>query len=232
MLHKVWQIFDFFVSKILKLIIVNMLQKRISVKFLKLCFESYCNSWFLINKKTKNKYQMINVAMNMNEIIIRDVNLSFNVEKFLKEFARICVAFLINFFFEYDQVILIEKSRDLTAFMISLSLLRMTRLSQNAINSMTQFVRIIIEIFKKHIVASRCWSFVDDINIKNSRSNYDEKEILSEIRLFIIKHIQWLNAVLVNLEKTNCTISNEKSQFYIFEIKTIDFVYDSNDQIL
>ena len=99
---------------------------------------------------------MINVAMNMNEVIIRDVNLSFNVEEFSKEFARMCVAFLIDFFFEYDQVILIEKSRDLTAFMISLSLLRMTRLSQSAINSMTQFVRVIIEIFKKHIIASRC----------------------------------------------------------------------------
>ena len=58
----------------------------------------------------------------MNEIIIRNVNLSFNVEKFSKEFMKICVAFLINFFFEYDQMILIEKFRDLTAFMISLNL--------------------------------------------------------------------------------------------------------------
>ena len=99
---------------------------------------------------------MINVAMNMNGVIIRDVNLPSNVEEFLKEFAEMCVAFLINLFFEYDQVILTEKFRDLTAFMTSLSLFRMTRLSQSAINSMTQFVRIIIEIFKKHIVASRC----------------------------------------------------------------------------
>ena len=45
---------------------------------------------------------MINAAMNMSEIIIRDVNLLFNVEEFLKEFARMCVAFLIDFFFEYD----------------------------------------------------------------------------------------------------------------------------------
>ena len=98
---------------------------------------------------------MINVAMNMNEIIIRDVNLLFNVEKFSKEFAKMCVTFLINFFSEYDQVILIEKFRDLTAFIISLSLLRMTQFSQNTINSMTQFVQIIIEIFRKYIIASR-----------------------------------------------------------------------------
>ena len=138
--------------------------------------------------------------------------------------------FLINFFFEYDQVILIEKFRDLTAFIIFLSLFRITRLSQSAINSMTQFVRIIIEIFKKHIVASRCWSFVDDINVKNSRSNYDEKEILFKIRLFIMKYIQWLNAMLVNLEKISCTISDEKFQFCMSELKIVDFIYDSNDK--
>ena len=127
-------------------------------------------------------------------------------------------------------MILIEKSRNLTAFMISLSLFWITRLSQSVINSMTQFVRIIIEIFKKHIVASRCWSFVDNINVKSSRLDYDEKEILSEVRLFIMKHVQWLNAVLMNLEKTSCTILNKKSQFCISELKIVDFVYDSNDK--
>ena len=38
----------------------------------------------------------------MNEIIIRNVNLSFNVEKLLKKFTKMCVIFLIDFFFEYD----------------------------------------------------------------------------------------------------------------------------------
>ena len=102
MLYKVWQVLGFSVSKTLKLIVVNMLQKRINAEFLKSCFESYRNSWFLIDKKIKNKYRMINVAMNMNKVIIRNVNLPFNVKKFSKEFARMCVAFLINFFFEYD----------------------------------------------------------------------------------------------------------------------------------
>ena len=58
----------------------------------------------------------------MNEIIIRDVNLSFNIEKFSKKFVTMSAIFLIDFFFEYDQVILIEKFRDLTPFMIFLNL--------------------------------------------------------------------------------------------------------------
>ena len=60
--------------------------------------------------------------MNINEIIIRNINLSFNVEELLKEFATMCVVFLINFFFQYDQMILIQKFRNLTAFTIFLNL--------------------------------------------------------------------------------------------------------------
>ena len=45
---------------------------------------------------------MINTIMNMNEMIIRDVNLSFNVEKFLKEFVNMLITSLIDFFFNYN----------------------------------------------------------------------------------------------------------------------------------
>ena len=34
----------------------------------------------------------------------------------------------------------------------------------------------------------------------------------------------------MNLEKANRMISNEKSQFYIFELKIINFICDSNDR--
>ena len=96
--YKIWQVSNFFVSKTLKSTIIKMLQKQIDVKLLKLCFEFYHNSWFLINKKIKNKYWMINVVMNMNEVIIQNVNLLFNVEKFFEKFTNMRVISLINFF--------------------------------------------------------------------------------------------------------------------------------------
>ena len=77
---------------------------------------------------------MINAIMNMNEMIIRDVNLSFNVEKFSKKFADMLITSLINFFFNYDQITFVKKCQNLTIFMISLELLRMIRLSQKIIN--------------------------------------------------------------------------------------------------
>ena len=85
--------------------------------------------------------------MNMNEVIIRDVNLSFNVKKFSKEFADMLITSLINFFFDYDQMMLVEKYRNLTTFMTFLELLKMIKFSQKIINSIVQFVKIIIKIF-------------------------------------------------------------------------------------
>ena len=127
---------------------------------------------------------------------------------------------------------LVEKCRDLTTFMISFKLLRMIKLFQKIINSIVQFVKVIIKIFWKHIVASRCWSFVDDINVNESRSNYENKKAFSEVRLYILKHIQWLNAILVNLKKTNYMISDEKFQFCVADLKIVSFICDSNDRSL
>ena len=61
--------------------------------------------------------------MNINEIIIQNVNLLFNVEEFSEKFASIRVASLIDFFFKYNQMILIKKSRNLIIFIIFLKLL-------------------------------------------------------------------------------------------------------------
>ena len=72
--------------------------------------------------------------MNMNEMIIHDVNLSFNVKKFLKKFANMLITSLINFFSNYDQIMFAKKCRNLTTFIISFKFLKMIKLSQKIIN--------------------------------------------------------------------------------------------------
>ena len=106
-----------------------MFQKKIDVDFLEFNFDSYKNFWFLIDKKIKNKYRIINVIMNMNEMIIRDVNLSFNIKKFSKKFTNMLITSLIDFFFNYDQITLVKKCRNLTTFMILFKFLKMIKLS-------------------------------------------------------------------------------------------------------
>ena len=84
--------------------------------------------------------------MNMNEVIIRNINLSFNVKEFSKEFADMLITSLINFFFDYDQVMLVEKCRNLTTFIISFKLLKIIKFFQKNINLIAQFIKMIIKI--------------------------------------------------------------------------------------
>ena len=80
-------------------------------------------------------------------MIIRDVNLSFNVKKFLKKFANMLITFLIDFFFNYDQITFAKKCQNLIIFMISLEFLKIIKFSQKVINLIVQFVKMIIKIF-------------------------------------------------------------------------------------
>jgi hypothetical protein len=45
-----------------------------------------------------------------------------------------------------------------------------------------------------------------------------------------MKHIQTLNRVLIDLKRTECTVSEIKSQFCCAEIKIVDFVCDADDR--
>jgi hypothetical protein len=83
----------------------------------------------LAKKKDKISYRLVNAAMEMNRVIIRDANMPPSADEFAEEFSRYAIISLINFFFKYDQVELNFSSRDMITFITSLRLLRMTILS-------------------------------------------------------------------------------------------------------
>jgi hypothetical protein len=49
---------------------------------------------------------MINAAININKIIIRDVNLLSDVNEFFEEFVDMIMIFLIDLFSKYNQITL------------------------------------------------------------------------------------------------------------------------------
>jgi hypothetical protein len=134
--HEVWQIFEFQVFKVLMKTIAEIIKNRIKNDVLKFCYEFYRNSWFLVKKK-KKKYRLINVVLKMNRVIIRDANLSSTIDEFSEKFADCAIVSLVNLFFEYDQLSLIEKCRDIIVFMISLDLMKMTTIFMKTINFVT-----------------------------------------------------------------------------------------------
>jgi hypothetical protein len=167
----------------------------------------------------------VNHAVKLNRMIIRDANLLPAVDSFSEEFADCAIISLINFFFDYDQIEFDVKSRDITAFMIPIGFFRQTTFSQGAINSIAQFVRIVIKILQKHI-PHICLPFMDDIGVKGPRIIYNNEEAAPGTRRYMLEHIIWLDGVLADLKRAGCTILGPKSQFCMPGIRIVSFVCD------
>jgi hypothetical protein len=103
-----------------------MLNDRIKRDILKKSENPYRNLWFLTKKKDKISYRLINAAMKINRVIIRNINIPLSTNEFAEEFFGYAIASLINFLSEYNQVELDFLNRDMTAFIIPFNLFRMT----------------------------------------------------------------------------------------------------------
>ena len=225
--HKAWQTPSFAIPRALHATVTEMLQERLDRGVLEPCHGPYRNPWFLVEKKEKGRYRIINAALDMNRVTIRDANLPPSADEFSEEFAGCQIASLIDFFAGYDQMELDVQSRDMTAFMTPLGLLRMTTPPMGATNSVAQFVRVMTKILLDHIRSGRAKPFLDDIAVKGPKDNYNNEEVETGIRRFVLEHIMWLDAVLADIERAGCSISGIKSQFCMPGLKIVGYVTDS-----
>ncbi len=85
-------------------------------------------------------------------------------------------------------------------------------------------MRVIIKILQDHL--SRYLLFIDDIGVKSPKIIYNNKEMAPGIRKYVLEHIQWLDKILADLERIDCTILSAKSQFYIADIRVIRYLCD------
>jgi len=140
-------------------------------------------------KKKSEKYQIVNIIMNINKYTVQNVNLSFNMKEFVKEFAGMIIFSMIDFFSEYDQVELNLKSHDMMTFQTPMELLQQITLSQETTNLPAQFSCITRKILE-HNILHDCKSYFDNMNVKDLKTKYDEKKIFSEVRCYIFEHLQ------------------------------------------
>ncbi len=219
--HQTWQSPGFPVPRKLVPEVIRMLQERCDAGTLEPCHGPYRNSWFLVRKKS-GAYRHVDAAMKYNAVTIRDALLPPDADEVSEAFAGCKVSSLIDFFSGYDQVSLDVESRDITAFMSPLGLLRHTTLVQGATNSPAQFIRIVNNILKDHI-PERCRTFIDDVPVMGPTSTYDGKEAAPGIRQFMLEHIINLDRVLSDIERAGATIG-PKSQFCMDGIKLVGYV--------
>ena len=103
------------------------------------------------------------------------------MNEFSKNFAEYSIIFIVDYFADYYQIPLDRFSRDLIAFINLLRLVRMTRLPQGWINSVTKFIYIIKRVYYRQI-PREMRSFIDDIDIKDLKNKYNDEKISSDVR--------------------------------------------------
>ena len=62
------------------------------------CHGPYRNPQYLVKKRTQGKYRLVNFAVELNRVTIRDANLPSSADGFSEEFAGCTISSLIDFF--------------------------------------------------------------------------------------------------------------------------------------
>lgn len=74
-----------------------MLQERLKIGVIEPCYGPYRNPWYLIKKTIPGKYRLVNVAVELNRVTVRDANLPPSADEFSEEFAGCAISSLIGF---------------------------------------------------------------------------------------------------------------------------------------
>lgn len=188
------------------------------------CQSPYRNPWFAVKKKDDD-YRLVNAAMNINRVTIRDAALPPSADEFSEDVAGMHVASLIDWFSGYDQISLDTLSRDLTAFQTPLGLLRQTTLPQGATNSVAQFVRISLKILEEEPAKP----FMDDVVVNGPKTDYrSEMSSIPGVRKYMLEHLQNLDKTLLAIELAGATVSGAKSQWCMPGLKVVGYVCDKD----
>lgn len=86
-----------------------------------------------------------------------------------------------------------------------------------------------IKILQNHI-SNRVKFFLNDIEMKKSKTDYDDTKVTLDIRKYVFEHIMWLDEVFANIKRADYTIFDKKSQFCIIDLKIVDYVIDFDDK--
>jgi len=113
---------------------IDMLRERVDNRIFERSHGPYRSPWFLV-KKSSGRYRIVNAALQLNAVTIKDANMPPSTDELSEEFSGMVITSLIDLFSGYDQLPLEKSSRDLTAFHTPIGLLRQTRLPQGWTNA-------------------------------------------------------------------------------------------------
>ena len=126
-LYKIWQAKSILIPKRLTNKFMEVLKVRYEKGVLKEGHGPYRNPWFLVKKKDGG-LRLINLATRINGIFIRNTFLFKLYNKLVISFVIYKIIILVDLFSGYNQISLYPNSRNITAFITPIRLLKMTTL--------------------------------------------------------------------------------------------------------
>jgi len=80
----------------------------------------------------------------------------------------------------------------------------------------------------KDLISNVCHMFLNNIAVKEPQTDYNDEEVLIRVCQYILKTIQNLDKILINVECADRSVFDEKSQYIMKQLKIVEFVCRSN----
>jgi transposase InsO family protein len=197
--------------------VIELLKEKIAAGVYEPSQSAYRSRWFCVLKKN-GKLRIVHDLQPLNRISVRDAGLPPSLDNFVEPFAgRQCYT-VFDLFWGFDARKVHPSSRDLTAFLTPLGLLRITSMPTGYTNSPAEFQQCMVFILQDEIPHTAN-IFIDDLPIKGPASryldNHGEPETLIEnpgIRRFIWEHAVDVNRIMHRIEEAGATFSAKKTQ--------------------
>jgi hypothetical protein len=188
-----------------------MLKQKIRLGHLEFSNGAYSNRFFLVRKKN-GSWRFILDVLELNSVTIKDANMPPALDHIIERFCGYPIYTTTDAASGYDQILLDERSRDMTAIWTPLGLLRYTRLPMGWTNSVAAFERFLSRILSDY-KGTFVDNMLDDIVIRGDNQNADATVDEEGCRRFVRELIDNTRKVLKTFVKARLMINVEKTFF-------------------
>jgi reverse transcriptase-like protein len=225
--HQPWQQQNLRLPKVVVDEATRIVKEKLANGTLEYSQGPYRNRYFLVAKKTPGDYRLINDVQQLNKITIRDAGMPPGVDEFSEEFAGYPILTVVDFFSGYYQISLHPESRDMTAFLTNVGLVRVTRLPTGWTNSVAVFMRIILKVLWE-LIPKYARPFVDDVALRGpSKDRYGDEEVAPGVRRFVAEHAGLFRIMMRAIWMSGLTISGHKCWIGMQGVNVVGMVCDA-----
>jgi hypothetical protein len=132
--HQPWQQVNLRLPKAMQDEATRQVKEKLDLGILEFSQGPYRSRYFLVQKKEPGSWRFINDVQPLNKITIREAGMPPAVDEFSEDFAGYPITSAIDYYSGYFQLLLDIESRDCTAFLTDIGLVRNTRLPQGWTN--------------------------------------------------------------------------------------------------